>query len=105
MIDQQEHAFVFLFFSFSLKRQENLKYNSKVDPNAEKYTIHSFKWTDTEYTPRQLLDNFQQFTPFLFITTQGFLGRDEWLNTVASDEVSKKHIVNYFPYLVCTSIS
>ena len=59
-----------------------------VPPNFEAFTAFSFKWTSTEYTPVEFLDNFQKYTPFLFMTTQGYLGRDELMNTVASNEVS-----------------
>lgn len=35
------------------------------------------------------MDSCQKYTPFLIMTTQGYLGRDELMNTVASDEVSE----------------
>ncbi|KAK2151492.1 hypothetical protein LSH36_361g01051 [Paralvinella palmiformis] len=42
---------------------------------------------DTEYTPKQLYDNFHQNMPFLILTTVGYLGRDEGINAVSSDEM------------------
>jgi len=68
-----------------------LKHNYKLPEDYEdfeKLSVQSFKWTDTEYTPRQLLDNFHQNMPFIIMTTVGYLGRDEGINAVSSDEVS-----------------
>lgn len=79
-----------------LRQLKNNYQLPKINFSTQKYTTQSFKWTDTEYTPRQLMDNFFHYMPFLVMTTDGYLGRDEGINSVSSRVIVVNDYGAYF---------
>ncbi|KAK2151494.1 hypothetical protein LSH36_361g02000 [Paralvinella palmiformis] len=73
--------------------QHSRRSSSSTKQRSYKYSTNSFKWSDKEYTPGQILDNFQPHFPILIKTTAGFLGQDESVDDISTDEMFWLHDV------------
>ena len=56
--------------------------------SSTKYDLNSFRWSEEEYSLRELIERFGHQLPFLVTATAGYMGIEDWLGGVATNEVS-----------------